>query len=118
MHNTSKPRLLNIAFLQISIMVLSLAGIFAKKASLVTFFSVEFFIYYFFILIIMAIYAILWQQVIKKFELSVAYANKGTIIIWTFIWAVVFFQETITVNNIIGALLVIIGIVLVFKDVK
>ncbi len=114
----SKTRLVDIAFLQLSILILSLVGIFAKKASAVGFLSVEFITYYCLIIFIMGVYAILWQQIIKKFELSVAYANKGTVIIWTFIWAVLFFQETITVNNILGAVLVIAGIVLVFKDAK
>ena len=36
--------------------------------------------------------------------------------IWTFIWAVLFFQETITVTNILGAAIIIMGIVLVFRD--
>ena len=114
----SKTRLVDIAFLQLSILILSLVGIFAKKASAVGFLSVEFITYYCLILFIMGIYAILWQQIIKRFELSVAYANKGTLIIWTFIWAVIFFQETITLNNILGAVLVIAGIVMVFKDAK
>jgi uncharacterized membrane protein len=74
--------------------------------------------YYSLEILVIGIYAILWQQIIKKFERSVAYANKGSLIIWTFIWAVLFFQETITVNNILGAVLVIVGIVLVFKDAK
>jgi drug/metabolite transporter (DMT)-like permease len=109
---------MDIAFLQLSILILSLAGIFAKKASTIDFLSIEFITYYGLIISIMAVYAILWQQIIKKFELSVAYANKGTIIIWTFVWAVLFFQETITLNNILGAILVIAGIVMVFKDAK
>ncbi len=118
MYGISKTKLVDIVFLQLSILILSLAGIFAKKASAVGFLSVEFITYYCLILFIMGIYAILWQQIIKRFELSVAYANKGTLIIWTFIWAVIFFQETITLNNILGAVLVIAGIVMVFKDAK
>ncbi len=118
MYGTSKSRLVDIAFLQLSIIILSVAGVLSKKASTLDFLSVEFITYYCLILFIMGIYAILWQQIIKRFELSVAYANKGTLIIWTFIWAVIFFQETITLNNILGAVLVIAGIVMVFKDAK
>jgi drug/metabolite transporter (DMT)-like permease len=106
MYGISKTKLVDIVFLQLSILILSLAGIFAKKASAVDFLSVEFLIYYGLIIFIMGVYAILWQQIIKRFELSVAYANKGSLIIWTFIWAVIFFQETITLNNILGAVLV------------
>ncbi len=113
-----KSRFINVVLLQLSILLLSFTGIIAKKASTMVFLSVEFLIYYSIELIIICIYAILWQIIIKKLALSVAYANKGTLIIWTFIWAFLFFQETITVNNIIGALLVIVGIVMVSKNAK
>ena len=39
------------------------------------------------------IYAIAWQQVIKKFSLSTAYANKSVYLLWSQIWAVVIFHE-------------------------
>jgi len=113
-----RNRWLDIVFLQFSIILLSLAGIFAKKASMVNFLSNKFVIYYSLEIFIIGIYAILWQQIIKKFELSLAYANKGVLIIWTFIWALLFFQETVTINNILGAILIIAGIVMVFKDEK
>ncbi len=116
--NLSRIKLLDIIFLQASILLLSFTGVIAKKASVVNLLSVEFIIYYSLELFIIGLYAILWQQIIKKFEISVAYANKGALIIWTFIWATLFFHETITVNNILGAILVIIGIAVVFKDVK
>jgi len=109
-------RFLDIFLLQASIMLLSLTGILAKKASAVSFLSVEFIIYFSLEIFAIGIYAIAWQQIIKKFELSVAFANKGTLIIWTFLWAVLFFHETITINNILGAALIIAGIVMVFRD--
>ena len=31
-------------------------------------------------LFVLGIYAILWQQIIKKFDLTVAYANRGVAI--------------------------------------
>lgn len=114
----SGKRWLDIGLLQFSIIILSFGGIFAKKASSYGFLDVEFIAYYSLILLIMVIYAILWQQILKKFILSVAYMNKGTIIIWTFIWARLFFYENITFNNILGAVLIIAGIVMVFKDAK
>ena len=114
----STSKLLDIIFLQACIILLSLTGVIAKKASAVGFLSAEFIIYYAMEIFIIGIYAVLWQQIIKKFELSVAYANKGTLIIWTFIWAVLFFHETITINNVLGGVFVIGGIVMVLKDAK
>ena len=58
------------------------------------------------------VYAILWQQVIKRIELSTAYMFKGTTIIFTMLFAYWLFGEQITWNNILGAVIIIIGIVL------
>lgn len=113
---SKKAKLIDIAFLQLSILILSLTGILAKKAAMVRFLSVEFITYYCLELIIIIIYAVMWQQILKRFEMLVAYANKGSIIIWTFIWAGVFFKETITIHNVIGAVFVIIGVSMVFKN--
>ena len=40
------------------------------------------------------IYAIAWQQVIKKFSLSTAYANKSVYLLWSQIWAVAIFMNS------------------------
>ena len=56
------------------------------------------------------IYAIAWQQVIKKFSLSTAYANKSVYLLWSQIWAVVIFHENLSVRNIIGILVVLTGV--------
>ena len=57
-----------------------------------------------------SIYAIAWQQVIKKFSLSTAYANKSVYLLWSQIWAVVIFHENLSVRNIIGILVVLTGV--------
>lgn len=62
----SSKRWLGMFFLQLSIMILSIAGIFAKKASTVDFLSNKFLIYYSVELFFIVLYAILWQQVLKK----------------------------------------------------
>ena len=59
---------------------------------------------------ILGIYALLWQQVIKKFELSVAYANKAVTLLWALIWGIFIFHEKITVFKTAGILLVMAGI--------
>ena len=59
------------------------------------------------------IYAIAWQKVIKKFSLSTAYANRSVYLIWSQIWAVLIFHENLTVKNIIGLLIVLVGVMVV-----
>lgn len=58
------------------------------------------------------IYAIAWQKVIKKFSLSTAYANRSVYLIWSQIWAVLIFMN-LTVKNIIGLLIVLVGVMVV-----
>ena len=61
------------------------------------------------------VYAIAWQKVIKKFSLSTAYANRSVYLIWSQVWAVVIFHESLSVRNIIGLLVVLIGVMVVQK---
>lgn len=56
------------------------------------------------------IYAIAWQQVIKKFSLSTAYANKSVYLLWSQIWAVIIFHEQLSPQNILGILIVLFGV--------
>ena len=65
---------------------------------------------------ILGIYAIMWQQVLKKFSLTTAFFNKAVIIIWGMLWGLVFFKEVITVKMIIGATIVLLGVGMVVKD--
>lgn len=61
---------------------------------------------------VMGLYAVLWQQVLKRIELSLAYMFKGTSLIFVMLLAYVLFDEQITWNNIVGAIIIIGGIVL------
>ena len=64
---------------------------------------------------VMGLYAILWQQVIKRMEISTAYMFKGTSLIFGLMFACLLFGEQITLNNIIGAAIIISGIALYAK---
>jgi len=66
-------------------------------------------------IVIMGIYAILWQQVLKRIELSTAYMFKGTSLIFVMLLAVLLFGETITMTNAIGSIIIISGIALYAK---
>lgn len=61
---------------------------------------------------IMGLYAVLWQQVLKRIELSLAYMFKGTSLIFVMLLANFIFGEQITWNNIVGAIIIVGGIVL------
>lgn len=114
----SMPKALTgLIFLHVSIVLLSLTSLIAKQASLYQFLSPKFWTLYIVELFIFGMYALIWQQVLKRYEISIAYLNTGLSIIWVLLWAHIFFNETININNIIGSILVIAGIALVSKDV-
>jgi drug/metabolite transporter (DMT)-like permease len=62
---------------------------------------------------ILGFYAIAWQQVLKHLPLITTYANKAITTIWGLIWGLVVFGEQITIQKVIGAIVVIIGVYLV-----
>ena len=103
--------------LHLNILLFSLTSVFSKCA------SVQFNngglkkpLLYLFLFLMVAncgVYAIAWQKVIKKFSLSTAYANRSVYLIWSQVWAVVIFQESLSVKNIIGLLVVLVGVMVV-----
>ncbi|MBR3249599.1 MAG: transporter [Clostridia bacterium] len=106
----------NIIILQAIILVYTLASVAAKFASGEEFLSFKFIVFYGLEIFILGVYAILWQQIIKKFEISIAYANRAMALLWSLVWAVVFFHETITIKNVIGVIIVVIGTIIVNSD--
>lgn len=93
----------------------SISGVFAKIAATqnavfktLIFMGLEFFL--------LGVYALIWQQVLKKFELTVAMSCKGITVIYAMVWSIFLFKEAITLWNIIGAALVVIGIWVVSTD--
>lgn len=119
--NSSKNKNLikNIVILQAIIGVYTLSTVAAKFASnQEDVFSIGFIVCYGIEIFILGIYAILWQQIIKKFEISVAYANRAMALLWSILWALVFFHEEITIKNVIGVIIVIIGTIIVNRDDK
>ena len=101
-----------ILLLNILLLVYSMSGILSKKAALTEFLSLEFCLCYGGIIGLLGLYAIGWQQIIKRLPLTTAFANKAITIVWGIVWSVLFFGESITPGKIVGALLVVGGVVL------
>lgn len=106
----------NYIYLHLLLFAFSFCGVFSKLASQNQFLSFKFCLFYGISLMILGIYAIFWQQILKKFSLTTAFFNKAVTIIWGMLWGVIFFGETITINMIIGTIIVLIGIGLVVND--
>lgn len=111
-----KDKLKQIGILQGVILIYTLSTVAAKFASNYDFMSLGFILCYAIEILILGIYAICWQQIIKKFDLSIAYANKAFGIFWSLLWAWLFFSEHVSVKNVIGVIIVFIGIMVVDSD--
>ena len=79
-------------------------------------FSFSFFLFYGLEIAILGVYAILWQQMIKRFDLSIAYANRAMALLWSALWAVLLFREGLGPKQVAGIVLVILGTVIVNTD--
>lgn len=107
----------NILILQAVVVIYTLSSVVAKFATGKELFSFSFFLFYGLEIGILGIYAVLWQQMIKRFDLSVAYANRAMALLWSALWAVLLFHENLSVKQVLGIFLVIIGTVVVNGDV-
>lgn len=103
-------------YLHILLLVYSLGAVLSKLAGQSEFMSVSFCIFYGLVLMDLFIYAIVWQQILKLLPLVTAYANKAITVVWGLIWGMLFFKESITVWNVIGAIVIIGGIFLVVSS--
>ena len=103
--------------LHLNIMLFSFTGVFSKLASNAYkehgLFHPSFFFFVFLMLLNCAVYAVAWQKIIKRFSLSVAYANRSVYLIWSQLWAVFIFHENLSVQNIIGMAVLFIGVLIV-----
>lgn len=104
--------MLTFLVLHFFIFLFSLSSVCSKFAGQYDFMSPGFIVFYGAVLVILFAYAIAWQQVIKRMDLTVAYANKAVTVIWGGIWGFVFFQEEITLKKVIGAIIVMAGVIL------
>lgn len=107
-----KTSLRVLILLHLLVMGYSFSGVFTKLASNAQFPSIKFIICYGMVIFILGIYAIGWQQIIKRMPLTTAFSNKAVTVVWGIIWGAIFFSEGITFGKIVGATLVIAGVIL------
>lgn len=108
-----KLNIRDILLLQAIVVIYTFSGVAGKFASGYGFMSLGFILCYGVEILILGVYAVLWQQIIKRFDLSIAYANRSIALLWSMIWAVLLFHERVTVKNLIGVAIVIAGTMIV-----
>lgn len=108
-----KKQFLYLFILHIALLMFSFLSLFSKFAAGEELLSFKFIMYYGLVLAGMFIYAVVWQQLLKKLPLVTAYANKAVTVIWGIIWGFVFFDEPVTIKKVLGAVIIIIGVYVV-----
>lgn len=96
--------------------IYAFVGIFTKYASQHEFLSWQYCIGLCGAIGVMGAYAICWQQILRRIELSTAYMFKGTSLIFVMLLAYTIFGEHITLHNMIGAVVIGMGILLYAKS--
>ena len=82
-----------------------------KFTSLQEFLSLKYFLGLAIVVAMLGIYAVIWQQVLKRIELTTAYMFKGTSLVFVLLFSALLFNETITLWNVVGAAFIVGGIV-------
>lgn len=98
--------------LHLLLVLFSCSGIMSKLAAGYEFMSLGFILCYGGMLLLLGVYAIGWQQIIKRLPLTTAYANRAITVVWGIVWGALLFGESITAPKILGALVVLVGVVL------
>ena len=113
-----KISLLMLIVIQMGVVLYTTSGICSKMTSNYPAFSFMWLVWIGLEVAALGMYAIFWQQIIKRVDLSVAYANRAFAIFWSTLWAVILFREKITPANAIGIVVIFLGIQLVNKDAE
>lgn len=98
--------------LHLAFLIYSSSTLVSKLASGEEFLSIRFCGLYAGVIILLGIYAVIWQQVLKHLPLVFAYANKAVTVIWGMVFGYCIFAEQITLTKVIGAVIIIAGIVI------
>ncbi|MCR5718306.1 MAG: DMT family transporter [Oscillospiraceae bacterium] len=108
-HTTNRWLLL----LHLLLFVFSFSGVLSKFAAAESFLSLRWLLFYGGMLFLLAVYALAWQQLLRHIELNRAYACKSVSVIWGMLWGAVIFGEHLTLKQMAGGALVIVGLLVI-----
>ena len=104
-------------FLALHLLLLLFAGttVLSKRAAGETFLSLRFCLFFGGEFVLLGIYALGWQQILKRLPLTVAYTNKAVTLVWSLVFGVLLFHESVGVRQILGCVLAVAGVTLFVK---
>ena len=104
-------------FLALHLLLLLFAGttVLSKLAAGEEFMSLKFCLFFGGEIVLLGVYALGWQQILKRLPLTVAYTNKAVTLVWSMIFGALLFHEKIQIKQIIGCALAVAGVLLFVK---
>jgi EamA-like transporter family. len=84
----------------------------SKLAAREAFLSLRFCLFFGGEFVLLGIYALGWQQILKRLPLTVAYTNKAVTLVWSMVFGVLLFHESVSLKQLLGCALAVAGVVL------
>ena len=103
------------AFLALQLLLLcyALSTVMQKLAAQQEFMSLRFLLCAAGMFLFLGVYALGWQQVLKRLPLTVAYAtSKAVVFLWMLVFGALLFHERVSVRQLLGCALLMAGVVL------
>jgi drug/metabolite transporter (DMT)-like permease len=112
---------LNFSFIVLSIIFQSCSGILGKYAALsitpMNLISLLSNVFYLLSLCCMVVQALVWQQALKHYDISLAYPFQSLTMFVILIFSYVLFNEPVSRFNILGICVILIGIFLLSQEI-
>ena len=102
-----------ILLLQLAILLFAGCTLLMKVAAQYEIFSRNWILLFGAGIVILASYALVWQQFLKRLPLVTVYANRAVVMFWSMIFGALIFHETIRWNMIVGVAVIFLGVYLV-----
>lgn len=99
-------------FLAFAVAVYSSAGFFMKLASQYEFLSTTYIFCLCGVVVVLGIYAVLWQMALKRVPLSMAYPFRSLGVVYGLSIAGIVFHEGVTMQNLLGGCIMLVGLLL------
>ena len=98
--------------LHVLLLLFSFTTVLSKLAAGEDFLSPRFCLFFGGEFVLLGIYALGWQQILKRLPLTVAYTNKAVTLLWSLVFGALLFHETVSVRQIVGCALAVAGVIL------
>ena len=99
--------------LQLLLLCYALSTVMQKLAAQQDFLSPRFLLCVFGMFLFLGVYALGWQQILKRMPLTVAYAtSKAVVFLWMLLFGALLFHERVSPRQLLGCALLMAGVVL------